>query len=82
MQTKFTPGPWYISMNDNYVRAESSKGWNIAKIEDQPPYKEANARLIAAAPEMYKILDLLDDDPGLPVWVRQRIKATLNRINQ
>lgn len=57
--TKHTPGPWFVSRNSNYVRAESSKGWNIATIEDQPPYKEANAKLMAAAPELLKALNSL-----------------------
>jgi hypothetical protein len=49
--TKHTPGPWFISSNSNYVRAGGRHGWNIAFIEDQEPYKEANAKLIAAAPD-------------------------------
>jgi hypothetical protein len=50
---KFTPGPWYLSPKKTYVRAESVHGWNIAHIEEQEPFTDANAKLIAAAPDMY-----------------------------
>lgn len=49
----FTPGPWSLSPNETYVRAKGRHGWNIATIEVQPPYTEANAKLIAAAPDLF-----------------------------
>ena len=48
----YTPGPWFVSPNGTYVRANGVHGWNIATIEDQPPYTKANAELIASAPHL------------------------------
>lgn len=59
MSNKHTPGPWYSSPNGNYVRATGIHGWNICMIEDQPPYTEANTKLIAAAPELLQALNAL-----------------------
>lgn len=53
---KFTPGPWFLSPSATYIRAEGVHGWNIAKIEDQQPYTNANAKLISVAPGMYEAL--------------------------
>lgn len=49
---KHTPGPWFLSPKAKYIRAEGIYGWNIAAIEDQQPFTQANAYLIAAAPEL------------------------------
>lgn len=51
-----TPGPWFASSQNKYVRYKTSKGWNICSIEDQPPFTEANAKLIAAAPDLLAAL--------------------------
>lgn len=55
--TKFTPGPWTVSPTGTYIRKDGVNGWNIATIEDQPPYTEANRNLIAAAPDIFKALE-------------------------
>lgn len=78
-ETKFTPGPWRtVRPSDNptklYVRdcggliAEGpfpshyeGQDERFAKEVDQ---YEANARLIAAAPELYEALDQILDDMG------------------
>lgn len=63
--SKHTPGPWI----ENYqygLRIESEKehgivndGWIIAQLEGSD--KEANAKLIAAAPEMLEALIACDE---------------------
>lgn len=63
MEYNHTPGPWFISPNQNYIRAIGVHGWNIATIEDQPPYTEANAKLIKSAPDLLEALkELLECD--------------------
>lgn len=43
------------------------------------PQAKANARLIAAAPEMLAALKMLDDDPGLTVSSNEIIKAAISK---
>ena len=55
-QTKHTPGPWEAIKSDGkfFIDAERSEenGIGIAATFHDEPWAEANARLIAAAPEM------------------------------
>lgn len=52
-----TPGPWLSKRINtqfgvhNYIQCAETRGW-IARMEDTHPDLEANARLIAAAPEL------------------------------
>ena len=52
MENNHHPGPWFISPQGKYIRAEGIHGWNIAEIIDQPPYTEGNAELIYLAPQL------------------------------
>lgn len=60
--TKFTPGPWKVSLTDDTVVVDAARR-EVAAIDgdyNQPetwPIMEANAKLIAAAPDMYAALD-------------------------
>ena len=60
-ETKFTPGPWYIR--------KTGKHWNNAELDNieicygkddecicDTVYQDSDARLIAAAPDMYEAL--------------------------
>jgi len=65
MKTKHTPGNWYHSENgrDTYIYLEDGgnhhKGM-IGKVSKQQNEYEANAKLIAAAPELLEILMKID----------------------
>ncbi len=68
MTAAHTPGPWRISRGD--VIADTKDGTatrNVARVDTGFPENDANARLIAAAPEMLAALNFLlnapDDDP-------------------
>lgn len=62
-KTKFTPGPWqWVGIGDEiYVETEHTK--YIASLKKygylSEETQEANAHLIAAAPDMYAVLELL-----------------------
>jgi len=72
MEAKFTPGPWHI---DHAIDCKGEDGYRyvfsprgdlgafIAKIrlKPWPKEQEANARLIAAAPDMYEELECAKD---------------------
>jgi hypothetical protein len=62
-----TPGPWHCGNRDNWWRIYDENGVYIAAAKDPSPapnhkadgfdIEEANARLIAAAPELLKELE-------------------------
>lgn len=53
MNTKHTPGPWHVAANASAIVRDSADR-DIAKTLDDN--REANARLIAAAPDMLEAL--------------------------
>ncbi len=60
---KHTPGPWYRGEVDNsiYIWEEGGDGGFIAEVSSEDTDAEtlvANARLIAAAPELLEALEL------------------------
>lgn len=67
MKTEFTPGPWmalpsvidwqYVICNTDGYRVDVAHTYGL---EETP--RRANANLIAAAPDMYAMLDILLDD--------------------
>jgi len=59
METKHTPGPWkaYESADAGWFDIESEGGLDVLGYEGCA--KEANARLIAAAPDLIEALDTL-----------------------
>jgi len=83
-----TPGPWTTSPQQGYVRHLGTHGPNICAMDVfGGPAEEAfaNARLIAAAPEMLEALDGLIyeldgvmDDPNINDWL-VRAKAAIQK---
>jgi len=73
--TKFTPGPWFMAVESGtFVYALGPNKTNSFWCDVQFAGKEritkeeanANANLIAAAPNMYEALRCLRDGEGLP----------------
>ena len=57
----FTPGPWAIELGKEHYLIEGEKGVRVALIENWTNVTpEANARLIASAPELYEQFKLLE----------------------
>ena len=98
-KTTFTPGPWRAKP-DRLVRqrgrvyVEGSGGWNADPIcavdyRDDVSENEANAHLIAAAPDLYEALDRVarmiawmeEDDRNaiVPDGLQATIRAALRR---
>ena len=86
-----TKGPWELILNyDNNLKGsikgrhtiKDSDGWNIARIWESAPNAEANARLIAAAPDMLEALQWYVDNDDTSYgeedayWEAGRDKAT------
>lgn len=92
-ESKHTPGPWHISPNQDFVRYTQSDGThpNICGLHCfGGPEEEwdANARLIAAAPDGYALAQhilALETDPylqGHPEWEAflNEAKALTNKV--
>lgn len=71
MSTKHTPGPWTRGEGDSQS-VLSEIGWEcVAQANDGLPNMDANARLIASAPDLLEALkELVDanDDAAHPQW--------------
>lgn len=85
---KHTPGPWSVSSFDGvhqYAEVTAGDGvQDLVRICDIPSWPcateeaEANARLIAAAPELLAVLQLLHANAGeSPEWIRARIEGVI-----
>ena len=92
MKPKHTPGPW--KFEDEFVRAEVLEGFEdhnsiIADVYTLPSnlfgeQMEANGKLIAAAPEMFELLEeILISAPSLKIhpksWVYEKISKVIKK---
>jgi len=68
MNSTHTPGPWIVPDGGIRPTVYTEDGQHIATLYDCGDVMEANARLIAAAPDMYDALKALFDEDG-PVRV-------------
>ena len=70
MSNGHTPGPWIVDAPGMVAtKATGADGWEICDIRDDVPECDANADLIAAAPELLEALEALtanyaDVEPG------------------
>ena len=64
-EAKFTPGPWsHIGDTAGYITITAPNGFGLAEVDiddtfdqQEPGEGEANANLIAAAPDLYEALE-------------------------
>ena len=87
-KTKFTPGPWrvkkQISNTYIYVGPESDTCGLTATCYSFSGFNdgEANANLIAAAPEMYEALSSIEnDDNSIPAPIWNMIRSALTKAD-
>lgn len=86
-ETKFTPGPWFVSTaNDENayemgVQSEHDVKWHVCDIcGGRDIDQQANAHLIAAAPELFEALNLMvttHDEGGWPTATIMIARAAL-----
>ncbi|WWW34555.1 hypothetical protein V8017_16230 [Stenotrophomonas rhizophila] len=91
MTSKHTPGPWAFGNTHHddrkLILSNSGKGKYICTVQihqtprafgtHEEPEREANARLIAAAPELLETLLWLDSIGGLGLRTHDRISAAI-----
>jgi hypothetical protein len=82
MSTQHTPGPWASNSADSFELGVYGNGYRIAKMTGGEINRDiANARLIAAAPELLDALQAIvksladQDDEGLIEHAQQMIDA-------
>lgn len=83
MKTQHTPGPWHLSKGKNYVRklsptlTDAPQDYNICELNCMVgnPEFEANARLIAAAPDMLEALEEIAANWGNPARALKRLAS-------
>ena len=82
--SKHTPGPWSADFGET-ARIADPRGATLARATNihlggrRPANEvEANAHLIAAAPEMYDLLATIENDgEQVPAWLWDKIQAVL-----
>ena len=87
-ETQWTPGPWHEGTGNGYgsifgpegTRRDSGGLAPIAMINGTFHEDEANARLIAAAPEMAELLAELTLDLMVPIMARGKCALLLAKI--
>lgn len=83
---KHTNGPWTIKVSEvqlDHTRVISEHGTLICQLVMSPKTDEANARLIASAPEMFNALELvLNDDRLMNAMNRDQAIAILDAIRK
>jgi len=72
-ETKFTPGPWHIWYEEMEISIYDQNSDLICGPIKQCPEQEANAHLIAAAPELFDCLQRCLDEM---VWIGPKAKKT------
>lgn len=85
-KAKFTKGPWEVDQQVNKINwilsAEDDFNKAVAKVtqygSSDVAIMNANAHLIAAAPEMYDVLSTIENDDGtIPKWLWDKIQLVL-----
>lgn len=82
MDAAFTPGPWVVCKDSAYV--DGADGKPVAYCRDperQPSDMTANAKLIAAAPDMFEALVQYRDDLLRPP-VGDSLDRRLRRVDE
>lgn len=84
---KFTPGPWVLNGDDKKIGHYIAGPYDTGICEfHRKEYSEANANLIAAAPDMYEALGnivkwLEDSNTVIHSSLLSKIEAALSKAN-
>lgn len=81
MKTEFTPGPWFSGSKRVWANeTEDRLGMEITLHGGNNKDNNANARLIAAAPDLYAALELiLDREEISEDYIKEQAIAALKR---
>lgn len=76
-KTKLTSGMWRIDPQ-KWSRVIDRRGQPVASVEGEGD-SNASANLIAAAPDMFELLEALEHDPSIPQPAQEEIQLVLRR---
>jgi hypothetical protein len=76
-KAKLTSGMWRIDPQ-KWSRVIDRCGQPVASVEADMD-SNANASLIAAAPDMFELLDTLENDASIPTALQEEIQMVLRR---
>jgi hypothetical protein len=76
-KAKLTSGMWRIDPQ-KWSRVIDRCGQPVASVEADAD-SNANASLIAAAPDMFELLETLETDPSIPETLQEEIQLVLRR---
>jgi len=79
--SKFTKGPWGIKAEEDGAYTQFYIEPNVATIFRQTAEGAANARLIAAAPEMYEALRPVAEHGEISAEIINRARAILAKVD-
>jgi hypothetical protein len=81
MTTQHTPGPWTISggFSNRVYLINDAKGFAIGETVYADTRNPADARLIAAAPDMLAALQHVLERATMPGFLRDEVKAAIAR---
>lgn len=85
MTANYTPAPWKIEKDEDaiWIIDDSIEQLFIAKIRTHFKNAEANAKLIATAPEMLDILETIENDSNqVPQWLLDMIQAVIKKATE
>ncbi|AUR89765.1 hypothetical protein NVP1132O_29 [Vibrio phage 1.132.O._10N.222.49.F8] len=78
---KFSKGPWFVRWGGDCRAIKTSEGTLIMGNERYYPWTPKSGHdwnLIASAPEMYDLLNSIENDSGqVPEWLFERIQLVL-----
>jgi hypothetical protein len=78
-ERRYTPGPWEVREVDGLFAVCHREGWVLES--DDVEQDRADARLIAAAPEMFELLEDIDNRIGeITEEAWDRLQAILKRV--
>lgn len=80
--SKFTPGPWSVNTKTKHIFIEGPEGQYLFDVfKGSTGLDEAvfNANLVAAAPELYRMLELASEALPEQSYFRKEIDRTLAR---
>ena len=85
MTAKYTPAPWEMEVSEEciWMIDSSFEQHFIAMIRKHFHNAEANAKLIAAAPDMLDMLETIENDSNqVPEWLWNRIQAVIKKATE
>ena len=82
-KAKFTPGPWTSTTGPSFATVHNVNGLHVTDIKGYGCTQEqngANARLIAAAPDLLTALEKIDSNAAESVeWIRRVTREAINK---